>query len=176
MVYRKHKDIVGHILSGFPNSSKGIMEDLANEVLSKMKMADRPSRFVLTAKGRNYKHPSDTFHRPEYTDILKVTAPVERGSVSFEIYFLDNHADEKCDWNWEIMRYSGDDWEGAVAFVDGFMSSGGRSSRLALFRCKDKDEKQYPQEVASWNLTNNADEEATRLARIRGALKALLGH
>ena len=152
------------------------MEDLANEVLSKMKMEDRPSRLVLIADGRNYKHPDYTFHNKKWTEILKVTAPVERGSVSFEISFLDNHAGKDCDWIWEIMRYSGDDWEGALAFIDGFMSSGGRSSRLELFRCKDMDEKQYPREIASWNLTDKADEVATRLAQIRGALKALLGH
>jgi len=149
------------------------MEDLANEVISKMKMEDRPSKFVLTAMGRTFKSSHFTHRYPQFTVDLKVTAPVERGSISFDISFLEERT--SSDWSWETVRYSGDDWEGAVAFIDGFMNSGegnGGLKRLELFRCDDDDET-YTQAIASWQWD---DDRATNLAQIRGAVKALLGY
>lgn len=151
------------------------MYDLAKEVLNQLKQEDRPSRFVLVARGRDYQHPSDTFHRPEYRKILKVTAPVEDGSISFKISFLDNHRREDLEWEWEHIEFSGEEWEGAVGFVDGFMSHGiNRFDQLSLFRLVEHEAEDNPTSVASWSLINGEDEKSTRMETLRGAMKSLL--
>jgi hypothetical protein len=165
------------------------MEELAKEVLSNFKMEDRPSRFVLVSEGRNYNDPLYTFMRPTFTKVLKTTAPVEKGSICFKVSFLDNHINMSStdpEWDWEHLEYDGNDCDGVVGFIDGFLASRkngnrvvqsseyrNRSYHLGLIRLEEVDQR-LGKKFACWNLSRNADQATTRLPTIRGAVKALL--
>ena len=115
------------------------MDDLAEVVISQLQLDDVASNFELRVQGLDYADPEYTFHRQKYCDVLKVTAPVEAGRMVIKVNYLDNHDKSYASppqylSGWQTLTYDKTDWEGAVAFVDGFMSSGCRADRLALFK------------------------------------------
>ena len=121
------------------------LDDIAELLISHLHLDDVPSLFELKVQGLDYAHPNYGPHTKYFCDVLKVTAPVEAGRRIFKIDYLDNHerplAQRYEDSSARVVRYypSGwqkitfdkDDWEGAVAFTDGFMSSGCRSRAIA---------------------------------------------
>lgn len=90
-----------------------------------------------------------------------------------KVNYQDNHAESHASppqhlSGWQTLTYDKTDWEGAVAFVDGFMSSGGRADRIALF------EQNSRKELASWDTPHDSS-KAARVAIFRGAIKSLFG-
>ena len=116
------------------------MEDIAATIITRLRLDDRASPFELRARGRDYAHPAYTFQRPQNCDVLKVMAPVRDGRLVFKLSYLNNH-DRTYDFEgtrryrtgWRTITYEKDDWEGAVAFVDAFLSDGCRSEGLSLY-------------------------------------------
>mmetsp|Transcript_17434 Transcript_17434/g.21296 ORF Transcript_17434/g.21296 Transcript_17434/m.21296 type:complete len:145 (-) Transcript_17434:217-651(-) len=141
------------------------MQDLAKEIMSNLKLKDRPSRLAIVANGRDYQNAQDSFHTPKYRHILRVTAPIEDGILLFRVSYYDNHDSNNHNLKWEDLDYSYDDIDGVVAFVDGFMASGCRSSNIEVF---DKQRL-----VGRISLENRMDEASTRITQIRGAIKSL---
>ena len=124
-------------------------------------------------EGCDYANPAYTFHSMKFCDVLKVTAPVEAGRMVIKVNYLDNHDTSharplQSRSGWQTLTYDKADWEGAVAFVDGFMSSGGHADRIALF------EQNSDKELACWD-TPRASSKAARVAIFRGAIKSLFG-
>ncbi|GHP05923.1 hypothetical protein PPROV_000467000 [Pycnococcus provasolii] len=161
------------------------MEDIASTIISRLRLDDRASPFELRALGRDYAHPAYTSHRPQNCDVLKVTAPVKDGKLVFKLSYLNNH-DRTYDFEgtrryrtgWRTITYEKDDWEGAVAFVDAFMSDGCRSEGLSLYdkldsRLDSTTSSVLPIAIGSWNVSGRLSDEV-RIVRIRGAFKALL--
>ncbi|KAL1527209.1 hypothetical protein AB1Y20_015888 [Prymnesium parvum] len=151
------------------------MDDISEAIISHLRLDDAPSLFHLQVVGLDYAHPAYTFHNKQFCPVLKVTAPVEAGRRVFTVDYLDNHRRTEMnnrsqyERGWEKITFHKDDWEGAVAFVDGFMNEGGRASRITLHRLDSR------QSLASWDTEARSDEmRAARLAIIRGAFKALL--
>ena len=107
-------------------------------------------------------------------DVLKVTAPVAAGRMVIKVNYLDNHDTSYASppqylSGWQTLTYDKTDWEGAVAFVDGFMSvSGGRADHIALFEQNSRNE------LASWDTSRDSS-KAARVAIFRGAIKSLFG-
>ena len=151
------------------------MEDVAETIIAQLRMDDRPSQFELRAIGADYAHPQYTFHAQRHCDVLKVTAPVEAGRLVFKVGYMDNHdntgSPPNCVYRngWQTLTFDKEDWEGAVAFADGFMSDGGRSNRLSLYKEESR------RSIAGWDVSvGNGEGKAARIALFRGAFKALL--
>lgn len=163
------------------------MEDIAATIITRLRLDDRASPFELRALGRDYAHPAYTSHRPQNCDVLKVTAPVKDGRLVFKLSYLNNH-DRTYDFEgirvrryrteWRTITYEKDDWEGAVAFVDAFLSDGCRSEGLSLYdKLNHNDDSTISSEpavaIGSWSVSGRLSDEV-RIVRIRGAFKALL--
>ena len=150
------------------------MDDLAEVVITQLQLNDVASNLELRVRGIDYANPAYTFHSPKYCDVLKVTAPVEAGRMVIKVNYLDNHDTSHArpqkiyNSGWQNLTYDKTELEGAVAFVDGFMSSGGRADRIALF------EQNSDKELACWD-TPRASSKAARVAIFRGAIKSLFG-
>ena len=148
------------------------MDDLAEVVITQLQLDDVASNLELRVLGLDYAHPQYTFHQKQFCEVLKVTAPVETGRVVIKVNYLDNHDTSHANppqymSGWQTLTYDKTDWEGAVAFVDGFMSSGGRANRMALFKQNSR------KELAVWTTRDSS--EAARVAIFRGAIKSLFG-
>ena len=150
------------------------MDDLAEVVITQLQLDDVASNLELRVRGHDYARTYDTFHNNRFCDVLKVTAPVEAGRMVIKVNYLDNHDTSYASppqylSGWQTLTYDKTDWEGAVAFVDGFMSvSGGRADHIALF------EQNSRKELASWDTPPHSS-KAARVAIFRGAIKSLFG-
>lgn len=149
------------------------MDDVAEIILSHLCIDDRPSQFELRAMSHDFAHPRYRLG-VKYCDVLKITAPVEAGRLVFKVDYFDNHnytydAPRAYRSGWKTLRFEKDDFEGAVAFSDGFMSDGGRSEALSLHEVGSS------QSIARWEVGRiGGDANAARVAIFRGAFKALL--
>lgn len=150
------------------------MDDLADVVITQLQLDDVASNLELRVRGHDYARTTyDTFHNNRFCDVLKVTAPVEAGRMVIKVNYLDNHATSHARppqylSGWQTLTYDKTDWEGAVAFVDGFMSSGVRADHIALFEQNSRNE------LASWDTSRDSS-KAARVAIFRGAIKSLFG-
>lgn len=150
------------------------MDDLAEVVITQLQLDDVASNLELRASGCDYAHPEYTFHRKRFCDVLKVTAPVEAGRMVIKVNYLDNHDTSHArpqkiyNSGWQNLTYDKTDLEGAVAFVDGFMSSGRRADSIALF------EQNSRKKLALWDTPHDSS-KAARVAIFRGAIKSLFG-
>ena len=101
---------------------------------------------------------------------------MEAGRLVFKVSYMDNHDHTNgtpCVYRngWQTLTFEKDDWEGAVAFVDGFMSSGNRTERLSLYKIESS------KNIVSWSVSRtlcSGEGKAARIAIFRGAFKALL--
>ena len=100
---------------------------------------------------------------------------MEAGRLVFKVGYMDNHDHTGSPPNrvyrngWQTLTFDKEDWEGAVAFADGFMSDGNRSNRLSLFKHESR------KSIAGWDVSRgNGEGKAARIALFRGAFKALL--
>eukprot|EP00966_Prymnesium_polylepis_P090426 2094303-Prymnesium_polylepis.1 len=94
------------------------MDDIAESIISQLRLDDAPSLFRLQVLGIDYAHPQYTFHNKQFCPVLKVTAPVEAGRRVFKIDYLDNHRrtpdnPSQYEKSWEKITFDKDDWEGA---------------------------------------------------------------
>ena len=153
------------------------MDDLAEVVITQLQLDDVASNLELrVAGGCDYAHIEYTPHAHGLRfcdDVLQVTAPVEAGRMVIKVNYQDNHAESHASppqhlSGWQTLTYDKTDWEGAVAFVDGFMSSGGRADHIAL--CEQNSRK----DLASWNTSRDSS-KAARVAIFGGAIKSLFG-
>lgn len=156
------------------------MEDIAASVISQLRLDDLASPLELRVAGIDYANPDYIFHTPKHCAVLKAAAPIEAGRLVVKIAYLDNHdttrdsgySPPRYRHGWQSLTYERADWEGAAAFVDGFMRSGGRADRLALH------ERDSTRELAAWHTARvgnpTAEGDAARVALFRGAVKALL--
>lgn len=155
------------------------MDELAEEIISHLKMTDRDSRLVLVAKSRNYGHPNDSYHTPKYRHVLRVKAPVVNGSLVFKVSYYDNHANPRGSAEWKHLEYKHEDVDGVVSFIGAFMTSGCRSDLLLTFEtdtiADEFNEDQYKKYIGMTHLSRKEDDRMTNLARIRGAVKMLCG-
>ena len=99
------------------------MDDVAETVISHLRLDDAPSLFQLRVVGLDYAHPQYGPHRKQFCDVLKVTAPLDAGRRIF-----------KYKMGRQTIPFDKDDWEGAVAFTDGFTSDSCRANRIALYK------------------------------------------
>ena len=73
--------------------------------------------------------------------MLKVTAPLDAGRRIF-----------KYKMGRQTIPFDKDDWEGAVAFTDGFTSDSCRANRIALYKLGST------KSLASWDTSRSNDE------------------
>lgn len=141
------------------------MEDLAKEVIDFLE--DGPSKLQLVSRGRDHNHPNDSFHTPKYRDVLRVSAPVEKGQLVFKVTYFDNHDRNSMDWM--HLQYLEKDIEGVIGFIDAFFRSGNRTETMELVNIESGTK------VGRINLETRCDEESTRLKQIGNAVKSLCG-
>ena len=70
------------------------MNDIAEVVISQLRLDDEPSFFELLVTGFDRTHPqhmAPLYRRPQYCEVLRVRAPVESGRRVFQLEYLDNH-------------------------------------------------------------------------------------
>jgi len=142
------------------------MEDLAKEVIGFLE--DRPSKLQLVSRGRDYNHPNDSFRTPKFRDVLRVSAPVEKGQLVFKVSYIENRDRNSTDWM--HLQYLEKDIEGVVGFIDAFLrpsASGSDSIEVANTASGTK--------VGIISLETRHDEQSTRLKQIRNAVKSLCG-
>ena len=149
------------------------MQDLAEAVVTQLRVADRPSAYELRATGLDFCNPAYSNHNKKHCDVLKVTVPEEMGTCVIQIMYLDNH-DTTYDTprqyrnGWQTLTFDKDEWRGAAAFVDGFMQSGGRTGGIALYK------KDSCAEIARWSVSHSVD-GAARIEMLGGVVKSLFG-
>lgn len=85
--------------------------------------------------------------------------------------YYDNHGSPRGAIEWKQLEYKYEDVDGVISFIDGFMSSGGRSKCSETFEVHAGIMRK--KEIAVIYLPTKADEKMVRLTCIRGAVKML---
>ena len=132
------------------------MDGVAETVISHPRLDDAPSLFQLRVVGLDYAHPQYGPHRKQFCDVLKVTAPLDAGRRIF-----------KYKMGRQTIPFDKDDWEGAVAFTDGFTSDSCHANRIALYKLGST------KSLASWDTSRSNDEG--KAARIRNFQRRMQG-